>query len=105
MLCRQKNGNPVCIAILEPAAEAVLPIPPLTGACFFWSGNGRPVTTLRGWRRRGEHVYRPAYLKCNGRIMRAHTYILCHTFAPEEARQANYCKMFRHGWRTTGIKI
>src|SRR5271167_1367067 len=60
MLYRQKNGNPVYVAIPEPAAEAVLALPPLSESYFFWSGKGRPETAVRGWRRSLEHVYRAA---------------------------------------------
>lgn len=47
---------------------------------FFWSGNGRPETAVRGWRRSLEHVYTAADLKRNGKKLRAHTHTLRHTF-------------------------
>ena len=48
---------------------------------FFWSGNGRPETAVRGWRRSLEHVYTAADLKRNGKKLRVHTHLLRHTFA------------------------
>ena len=65
MLYRQKNGNPVYVAIPGQAAEAVLALPPMSEAYFFWSGNGRPETAVRGWRRSLEHVYDAAKLEHN----------------------------------------
>jgi len=84
MLYRQKNGNPVYVAIPHQAAEAVLAIPPMSEMHFFWSGNGRPETAVRGWRRSLEHVYTVADLKRNGKKLRAHTHMLRHTFAIEK---------------------
>src|SRR5271167_1808061 len=84
MLYRQKNGNPVYVAIPEQAAEAVLALPPLSESYFFWSGKGRPETAVRGWRRSLEHVYRAADLKRNGKRLRVHTHMLRHTFAIEK---------------------
>src|ERR1017187_977803 len=74
MLYRQKNGNPVYVAIPHQAAGAVLAIPPMSEMYFFWSGNGRPETAGRGWRRSIEHVYTTADLKRNGKKLRAHTH-------------------------------
>jgi len=87
MLYRQKNGNPVYVAIPEPAAEAVLALPPLSESYFFWSGKRRPETAVRGWRRSLEHVYRAADLKRNGKKLRVHTHMLRHTFAIEKLKQ------------------
>jgi len=84
MLYRQKNGNPVYVAIPHQAAEAVLAIPPMSEMYFFWSGNGRPETAVRGWRRSLERVYTAADLKRNGKKLRAHTHMLRHTFAIEK---------------------
>jgi integrase len=84
MLYRQKNGNPVYVAIPNQAAEAVLAVPPMSEAYFFWSGNGRPETAVRGWRRSLEHVYDAAKLERNGKKLRAHTHMLRHTFAIEK---------------------
>jgi hypothetical protein len=52
------------------AAEAVLAIPPMSEMYFFWSGNGRPETAVRGWRRSLEHVYKAADLNRNGKKRR-----------------------------------
>jgi site-specific recombinase XerD len=84
MLYRQKNGNPVYVAIPNQAAEAVLAVPPMSEAYFFWSGNGRPETAVRGWRRSLEHVYGAAKLERSGKKLRAHTHMLRHTFAVEK---------------------
>lgn len=43
MLYRQRNGNPVYVAIPHQAAEAVLAIPPISKTYFSWSGNGEPA--------------------------------------------------------------
>ena len=72
------------VAISHQAAEAVLAIPPMSEMYFFWSGNGRPETAVRGWRRSLEHVYTAADLKRNGKKLRAHTHMLRHTFAIEK---------------------
>jgi len=42
------------------------------------------VTAVSGWRRSLEHVYRAAYLKRNGKKLRAHMHMLRHTFAIEK---------------------
>ena len=84
MLYRQKNGNPVYVAIPNQAAEAALAVPLMSEAYFFWSGNGKPETAVRGWRRSLEHVYTAADLKRNGKKLRAHTHMLRHTFAIEK---------------------
>ena len=72
------------LAIPHQAAEAVWAIPPMSEMYFFWSGNGRPETAVRGWRRSLEHVYTAADLKRNGKKLRAHTHMLRHTFAIEK---------------------
>jgi transposase-like protein DUF772 len=51
--------------------SAVLAIPPMSKMYFFWSGNGRPETEVRGWRRSLEHVHTAADLKRNGKKLRA----------------------------------
>jgi len=84
MLYRQKNGNPVYVAIPNQAAEAVLAIPPMSETYFFWTGNGRPQTAVRGWRRSLEHVYKAAEIKRNGKKLHIHTHMLRHTFAIEK---------------------
>jgi hypothetical protein len=42
MLRRQKNGNPVYVAIPTSAAEAVLALPPMSDQYFFWTGRESP---------------------------------------------------------------
>ncbi len=81
MLRRQKNGNPVYVAVENYVAEAVLAIPPMSQQYFFWTGNGKPGTAVRGWRRSLEHVYRVAALKRHGKKLRVWTRMLRHTFA------------------------
>ena len=70
----------------DQAAQAVLEVPPMSEAYFFWSGNGRPETAVRGWRRSLEHVYDAAKLERNGKKLRAHTHMLRHTFAIEKLK-------------------
>ena len=72
------------MAIPHQAAVAVLAIPPMSEMYFLWSGNGRPETAVRGWRRSLEHVYTAADLKRNGKKLRAHTHMPRHTFAIEK---------------------
>jgi integrase len=84
MLHRQKNGNPVYVAVPPALADAMLAIPPVSKTYFFWSGNGKAVTAVRGWRRSIEHVFRAADLKRNGKLLRCHLHMLRHTFAIEK---------------------
>ncbi len=84
MLHRTKNGNPVFVAIPPEVADAVLLIPPLCDRYFFWSGNGKPTTAVRGWRRSMGLVFKAANLKRNGRRLRCHPHMLRHTFAIEK---------------------
>jgi integrase len=83
MLYRQKNGNPVYVAISNQAAESVLSVLPMSEAYFFWSGDGRPETAVRVWSRSLEHVYDAAKLERNGKKLRAYTHMLRHKFAIE----------------------
>ncbi len=84
MLYRQKNGNPVYVAIPAYVAEAVLAVPAMSENYFFWSGNGKPDSAVRAWRRSLQHVYQAAQLQRNGKQMRAHTHMLRHVFAIEK---------------------
>jgi integrase/recombinase XerD len=84
MLRRQKNGNPVYVAIPTTAAEAVLALPPMSDQYFFWTGKGNPGTAVRGWRRSLEHVYEAADLIRHGKKLRVWTHMLRHTFAIEK---------------------
>src|ERR1039458_8358420 len=43
LLHRQKTGNPVFVAVPHQVADAVLEIPPMSEAHFFWSGIGKPI--------------------------------------------------------------
>ena len=67
------------MAIPLQAAEAVLALSPMSEMYFFWIGNGRPETAVRGWRRSREHVYAAADLKRNGKKLRAQPHMLRHT--------------------------
>jgi integrase/recombinase XerD len=84
MLHRQKNGNPVFVAIPQVVADAMLTIPAMSDTYFFWSGNGKPETAVRGWRRSVEHVFKAAKLKHNGKPVRCHLHMFRHTFAIEK---------------------
>jgi site-specific recombinase XerD len=84
MLHRQKNGNPVFVAIPTEVADAMLSIPAMSETYFFWSGNGKAVTAVRGWRRSVEHVFKAAKLKRNGKLLRCHLHMFRHTFAIEK---------------------
>jgi site-specific recombinase XerD len=70
LLHRQKNGNPVFVAVPPQVAEAVKEIPPMSEAYFFWTGNGKAVTAVRGWRRSLGHVFKEAKLKRNNKLIR-----------------------------------
>jgi integrase len=84
LLRRQKNGNPVFVAIPTEAAEAVLELPPVSQQYFYWTGNGKAVTAVRGWRRSLAHVFKAAKLTRNSKPLRCHPHILRHTFAIEK---------------------
>jgi site-specific recombinase XerD len=84
LLHRMKNGNPVFVAIPPQVAEAVLEIPGLGKEHFFWSGNGKPQTAVRGWRRSLAKVFKAAKLKRNNKPLRCHPHMLRHTFAIEK---------------------
>jgi site-specific recombinase XerD len=84
MLHRQKNGNPVFVAVPNEVADAVLEIPPMSETYFFWTGNGKPVTAVRVWRRSLAHVFAAAKLKRNSHLIRCHPHMLRHTFAIEK---------------------
>jgi integrase/recombinase XerD len=84
LLHRQKNGNPVFVAVPPEVADAVLEIPPVSETYFFWTGNGKPVTAVRGWRRSLAHVFNEAKLKRNDKLMRCHPHMLRHTFTIEK---------------------
>jgi len=84
MLYRQKNGNPVYVAIPAYVAEAVLAVPAMSENYFFWSGNGKPDSAVRAWRRSLQHVYQAAQLQRHGKQLRAHTHMLRHMFAIEK---------------------
>jgi hypothetical protein len=105
MLHRQKNGNPVYVGIPNQAAEAVLAVHPMSEAYFFWSGNGRPETAVRGWRRSLELVYEAAKLERNGKKLRAHTHMpaahVCHREAGRRRTAERVSLLLVHH----GIKI
>jgi integrase len=84
LLHRQKNGNPVFVAVPPQVADALLEIPPISDTYFFWSGNGKASTAVRGWRRSLTHVFNEAKLKRNNRLIRCHPHMLRHTFAIEK---------------------
>jgi integrase/recombinase XerD len=84
LLHRTKNGNPVFVAIPPKVAEAVLEIPALSEQYFFWSGNGRPQTAVRVWRRSLAKVFKAAKLKRSNKPLRCHPHMLRHTFAIEK---------------------
>jgi len=84
LLHRQKNGNPVFVAVPPQVAEAVMEIPPISDTYFFWTGNGKPGTAVRGWRRSLSHVFKEAKLKRNKKLIRCHPHMLRHTFAIEK---------------------
>jgi len=98
------SGNQVSAAIPNQAAEAVLAIPSMSEMYFFWSGNGRPETAVRGWRRSLEHVYTAADLKRNGKKLRAHTHMLRHTFAIEKLNAGRRWKTCHCCWRITASR-
>jgi integrase/recombinase XerD len=84
LLRRMKNGNPVFVAIPPQVAEAVLEIPGLSVEYYFWSGNGKPQTAVRGWRRSLAKVFKAAKIKRNNKLIRCHPHMLRHTFAIEK---------------------
>jgi integrase/recombinase XerD len=84
LLRRQKNGNPVFVAIPSQVVEAVSSIPPMSQMYFFWSANGKAETAVRGWRRSLAHVFKAANLKRNGRPLRCYPHMFRHTFAIEK---------------------
>jgi integrase/recombinase XerD len=84
MLRRQKNGNPVYVAVPASVATAVLALPPMSIQYFFWTGKGKPGTAVRGWRRSLERVYEAANLVRHGKKLRVWTHMLRHTFAIEK---------------------
>ena len=84
LLHRTKNGNPVFVAVPPEVADAVRELPPMSETYFFWSGNGKPVTAVRGWRRSLAHVFKAAKLKRNNTLIRCHPHMLRHTFAIEK---------------------
>ena len=84
LLHRQKNGNPVFVAVPPQVAAAVTEIPPTSEVYFFWTGNGKAVTAVRGWRRSLGHVFKEAKLKRNDKLIRCHPHMLRHTFAIEK---------------------
>lgn len=84
MLHRQKNGNPVYVAVPSAVADAQTAIPAVSETYFFWTGNGKPETAVRGWRRSVEHVFKAAKLKRQGKLLRCHLHMFRHTFAIEK---------------------
>jgi site-specific recombinase XerD len=84
LLHRQKNGNAVFVAIPKEAAEAVLELPPMSEKRFFWSGNGKATTAVRGWRRSIAHVFKAAALQRDKQLLRCHLHMFRHTFAIEK---------------------
>jgi len=84
LLRRMKNGNPVFVAVPPKVIEALNSIPPVSDQYFFWTGNGRPQTAVRGWRRSLEHVFKAAKLKRSGKFLRCHPHMFRHTFAIEK---------------------
>jgi site-specific recombinase XerD len=84
LLRRMKNGNPVFVAIPPQVTNAVLEIPGLSDEYFFWSGNGKPQTAVRGWRRSLAKVFKAAKIKRNNKPIRCHPHMLRHTFAIEK---------------------
>ncbi len=84
LLRRQKNGNPVFVAVPQKTVDALNAIPPTSQVYFFWSENGRPQTAARGWRRSVDHVFQAAKIKRNGKLLRCHPHMLRHTFAIEK---------------------
>ncbi len=84
LLHRQKTGNPVFVAVPPQVADAVLKVPPMSEAYFFWSGIGMPKTAVRKWRQSLSHVFNAAQIKRNNKLIRCHPHMLRHTFAIEK---------------------
>ena len=84
LLRRMKNNNPVFVAIPQEVVDALNAIPPMSDTYFFWSGNGRPQTAVRGWRRSLAHVFEAAKLRRNGKPLHCHPHMFRHTFAVEK---------------------
>ena len=84
MLRRQKNGNPVFVAVPEEVVEAIAEIPPVSEQYYFWTGNGEADTAVKAWARSLTYVFRAAALKRTGKSVRCHPHMFRHTFAIEK---------------------
>ena len=83
-LHRTKTGQWVQIAIPPEVTEALLAVPAMSDSYFFWTGNGDPQTSCKGWRRCLAKVFKAAQLRRNGKPLRCHLHMLRDTFAIEK---------------------